>query len=41
MPIAEAIARLQAEIAKREVRQVVKSSLTAAAVDSEATGNEY
>ncbi len=41
MPTAEAIARLQAEIADRQVRQVVKSSLTAAAVDSESIGNEY
>jgi threonyl-tRNA synthetase len=41
MPIAAAIARLQQEIANREVRQVVSSTLTAAAVDSAATGNEY
>ncbi len=41
MPIAAAIARLQEEIASRQVRQVVKSSFSAAAVDSEATGNEY
>ena len=41
MPIAEAVARLKQEIESREVRQVVKSEFTAAAVDSEATGNEY
>ncbi|MCG8648653.1 MAG: threonine--tRNA ligase [Pirellulales bacterium] len=41
MPIAEVIARLQQEIASRQVRQVVQSSFTASAVDSDATGNEY
>lgn len=41
MPIAEAIARLTKEIADREVRQVVKSDFDAAAVDSDAKGNEY
>ena len=41
MPTAEAIARLKEEIVTRKVRQVVKSSFTAAAVDSAATGNEY
>ena len=41
MPVAEAIARLQGEIEQRTVRQVVESSFTAAAVDSDATGNEY
>ena len=44
MPVAEAIARLQKEIAERQVRQVVTSSLsgaTVAAVDSDAIGNEY
>ncbi len=41
MPTAEAIARLKQEIATRQVRQVVKASMTAAAVDSDATGNEY
>ena len=41
MPTAEAVARLTEEIATRQVRQVVKSSLTAAAVDSDAIGNEY
>ncbi|MFG0260949.1 MAG: threonine--tRNA ligase, partial [Novipirellula sp. JB048] len=40
MPIAEAIARLQDEIATRKVRQAVQSSLSsAAAVDSDATGH--
>jgi threonyl-tRNA synthetase len=41
MPTNAAIARLQKEIAGREVRQVVQSTLTAAAVDSAATGTEY
>lgn len=41
MPIAEAIARLKEEIATKQVRQVVKTNFTAAAVDSDATGNEY
>ncbi len=41
MPIAQAVARLTEEIETRQVRQVVQSSFTAAAVDSEATGNEY
>ncbi len=41
MPIAEAIARLKEEIETRQVRQVVKSDFTAAAVDSDAIGNEY
>ncbi len=41
IPVAEAIAKLQQEIADRTVRQAVKSSFTAAAVDSDATGNEY
>ena len=41
MPTAEAIARLKEEIATRQVRQVVQSSFTAAAVDSDAIGNEY
>jgi threonyl-tRNA synthetase len=41
MPTSEAIARLKKEIADRQVRQAVQSSLTAAAVDSAATGNEY
>jgi len=41
MPTSEAIARLQKEIADRQVRQAVQSTLTAAAVDSAATGNEY
>jgi threonyl-tRNA synthetase len=41
MPTAEAIARLTEEIASRRVRQVVSSSFTAAAVDSDAIGNEY
>jgi threonyl-tRNA synthetase len=41
MPTAQAIARLKEEIASRQVRQVVKSSFNAAAVDSDATGNEY
>ena len=41
IPVAEAIAKLQKEIADRTVRQAVKSSFTAAAVDSDATGNEY
>ncbi len=41
MPTAEAIARLQQEIATRQVRQVVKGDFSAAAVDSDAVGNEY
>jgi len=41
MPIAAAIAKLQTEIDQRQVRQAVQSDFTAAAVDSEATGNEY
>lgn len=41
MPTAEAIARLKKEIEQRSVRQVVKSSMTAAAVDSSAVGDEY
>ncbi|MEM8666857.1 MAG: threonine--tRNA ligase [Planctomycetota bacterium] len=41
MPVAEAVARLKEEIQSRQVRQVVKSSFTAAAVDSDAIGNEY
>jgi hypothetical protein len=44
MPVAEAVARLQQEIAERRVRQVVKSSFAGgavAAVDSDAVGNEY
>jgi threonyl-tRNA synthetase len=41
MPTAEAIARMKKEIATRQVRQVVTTSFTAAAVDSDATGNEY
>jgi threonyl-tRNA synthetase len=41
MPTAEAIARLKTEIETRQVRQAVQSSFTAAAVDSDATGNEY
>ena len=41
MPTSEAIARLSQEIATRQVRQAVQSTLTAAAVDSAATGNEY
>ena len=41
IPVAEAIAKLKKEIADREVRQAVKGSITAAAVDSGATGNEY
>jgi len=44
MPVAEAVARLKQEIKERQVRQVVKSSMTAsavAAVDSDAVGNEY
>ncbi len=41
MPTAEAISRLQQEIASRQVRQVVKGSFSAAAVDSDAVGNEY
>ncbi|MGI9474749.1 MAG: threonine--tRNA ligase [Rubripirellula sp.] len=41
MPNAEAIARLQKEIANREVRQVVASNFSAAAVDSDAVDNEY
>ena len=41
MPTAEAIERLMQEIASRKVRQVVKSDFSAAAVDSDAVGNEY
>jgi threonyl-tRNA synthetase len=41
MPIAQAIARLQEEITSRRVRQVVKGSVQAAAVDSDAIGNGY
>ena len=41
MPTAEAIARLKQEIASRQVRQVVKGDFSAAAVDSDAVGNEY
>ncbi len=41
MPTAEAIARLKQEITSRKVRQVVKSDFSAAAVDSDAVGNEY
>ncbi len=44
MPVAEAIARLNKEIAERQVRQAVQSSVsgaTVAAVDSDAVGNEY
>lgn len=41
MPIAEAIARLQQELETRQVRQAVQGTVTAAAVDSDATGNEY
>ena len=41
MPTAEAIARMKEEIVTRKVRQVVATSFTAAAVDSDATGNEY
>lgn len=41
MPTAEAIARLKQEIETRQVRQVVSTSFSAAAVDSDATGNEY
>ena len=41
MPTAEAIARLKNEIETRQVRQAVQSSFAAAAVDSDATGNEY
>ncbi len=41
MPTAEAIARLKQEIVSRQVRQVVKSDFSAAAVDSDAVGNEY
>ena len=41
MPTAQAIARLQTEIATRQVRQVVKGDFSAAAVDSDAVGNEY
>jgi threonyl-tRNA synthetase len=41
MPTAEAIARLKNEIVTRQVRQAVQSSLTAAAVDSDAVANEY
>ena len=41
MPTSEAIARLKKEIASRTVRQVVKSSGTAASVESSAVGDEY
>ena len=41
IPVGEAIAKLKREISDRTVRQAVKSSFTAAAVDSDATGNEY
>lgn len=41
MPVAEAIAKLRAEIDQRQVRQAVHSNFAAAAVDSAATGNEY
>ena len=41
MPTAEAIARLTEEVRNRTVRQAVQGSFTAAAVDSDATGNEY
>ena len=41
MPVAEAAAKLKKEIADRTVRQVVKMETTAAAVEGEATGNEY
>tara|TARA_R110002049_G_scaffold46487_1_gene135150 strand:- start:100772 stop:102982 length:2211 start_codon:yes stop_codon:yes gene_type:complete len=41
MPTAQAIARLTEEVENRTVRQAVKGSFTAAAVDSDATGNEY
>ncbi|MDB4694857.1 threonine--tRNA ligase [bacterium] len=41
MPTAEAIARLKQEIATRQVRQVVQGDFSAAAVDSDAVGNEY
>ena len=39
--IGEAIARLTDEIESRKVRQAVKGTFNAAAVDSDATGNEY
>ncbi|MGB0595778.1 MAG: threonine--tRNA ligase [Rubripirellula sp.] len=41
MPTAEAVARLKQEIQLRQVRQVVQTSFAAAAVDSDAIGNEY
>ena len=44
MPVAEAVARLKREIQERQVRQVVKSTMTSsavAAVDSDAVSNEY
>ena len=41
MPTAEAVARLKQEIQSRQVRQVVQTSFAAAAVDSDAIGNEY
>ena len=41
IPTEEAIARLKQEIASKQVRQVVKSDFSAAAVDSDAVGNEY
>ena len=41
MPTAEAVSRLKQEIQSRQVRQVVQTSFAAAAVDSDAIGNEY
>ncbi len=41
MPIAEAIAKLKAEIANRTVRQAIKGAAIASATDSSATSNEY
>ena len=41
MPTAQAIARLTEEVQNRTVRQAVQGSIAAAAVDSDATGNEY
>ena len=41
MPTAEAIARLKSEIENRTVRQAIQGTVAAAAVDSDATGNEY
>ncbi len=41
MPIAEAIAKLKAEIASRTVRQAIKGAAIASATDSSATSNEY